>query len=80
VSLREFLLIDSKQRTHKGVQGWIAGTDIGNGITPWVKEHAPDAPRVSENESAISCLEILRTITLEGAGSFYSHDGGQMPW
>ena len=53
---------------------------MANKVTEWVKDNAPQVPRISVRESAALCLGVIRNARIEDAVSFYSNDGSTLPW
>lgn len=42
--------------------------------------YVPDPKSTPEQESVEGCLKVLREVTIEETGSFYSYDGTKVPW
>jgi hypothetical protein len=62
------------------VIGWVPSTDIGAGINDWMAKYAPNAPDVTEDESAAGVVAVAAGLALERTNSFYNYDGTKIPW
>lgn len=60
--------------------GWVGSTEIGDGISSWVTENAPQVPNIPLEESAAGCMKVFKGVTLEDSGCFYNFDGTKIPW
>jgi hypothetical protein len=60
--------------------GWVETTEVGDGISPWMKKYASTAASISETESASGCMEVLRGAVIDDSGSFFNYDGSKLPW
>jgi hypothetical protein len=60
--------------------GWVGSTEIGDGISSWIAENAPQVPNIPLEESAAGCMKVLKDATVENSGSFYNFDGTKIPW
>lgn len=65
--------------SHVSIPGYV-DTDMARKVTEWVRDNAPQFPRISVRESAALCLEVIRNARIEDAVSFYSNDGSTLPW
>lgn len=53
---------------------------MGKSIATYMETYAPHVRSVPEVESAEECMKVLKSITLEDAGSFKNLDGSKLPW
>jgi len=60
--------------------GWVGSTEIGDGISSWIAENAPQVPNIPLEESAAGCMKVLKGAAVEDSGSFYNFDGTKIPW
>ncbi|PMD33102.1 putative short-chain dehydrogenases/reductase [Hyaloscypha variabilis F] len=60
--------------------GWVPATEIGAGIEGWINKNAPNFPRVKPHDSAVGCVKLFETLTLEQTNSFWNYDGTKLPW
>lgn len=67
-------------RVNTNVLGWVPSTDIGSGIEEWVQKNAPNFPRVTQHDSAVGCVKVFETVTIEKTNLFWNYDGTNLPW
>ncbi|OIW30535.1 putative short-chain dehydrogenases/reductase [Coniochaeta ligniaria NRRL 30616] len=60
--------------------GWVSSTEIGDSISDWIAENAPDIPSITSDVSAAGSMKVLKEATLEDAVSFFNFDGTKLPW
>jgi NAD(P)-dependent dehydrogenase (short-subunit alcohol dehydrogenase family) len=59
--------------------GWV-GTDIGDGIEPWMTKYSPETKKLTTQESAVDCVKLFRSVRIEDTGAFFNHDGSKIPF
>ncbi|KAH9913015.1 uncharacterized protein B0H18DRAFT_1050980 [Fomitopsis serialis] len=62
------------------LQPGYVDTDMGQGLSAWIQEHAAWVPMMSPNECAVQCLNVVKEAKLEDAVAFYGFDGTRVPW
>ncbi|KAH9831448.1 uncharacterized protein C8Q71DRAFT_303999 [Rhodofomes roseus] len=62
------------------LQPGYVDTDMGQGLSSWIQEHAAWVPMMSPNDCAAQCLKVVREVKLEDAVAFYSFEGKREPW
>ena len=60
--------------------GWVPDTELGDGISSWVEEDAPDTPRVSIADSASEMVKLIISLSTDDSGSFFNYNGDKIPW
>ena len=59
--------------------GWVE-TEIGAGIEPWMSKYSPDTKKISPETSAVDCVKLFQSVSVEDAGAFFNHDGIKIPF
>ncbi|KAH6888443.1 putative short-chain dehydrogenase [Thelonectria olida] len=60
--------------------GWVSVTEIGDGITEWIKKYNPDLENLTIEQAAANCMKVLNGLTLEDSGAFINYDGTKVPF
>ncbi|PCH40584.1 NAD(P)-binding protein, partial [Wolfiporia cocos MD-104 SS10] len=59
--------------------GWL-DTDMGRTLDDLISQRFSWVPKLSADESAVSCIRIIKQAKLEDTVGFYNYDGTLIPW
>jgi len=59
--------------------GWV-GTEIGEGIRPYMEKFAAHVPLITISQSSEGLIKVIQDTKLDDSTVFYNFDGTRLPW
>lgn len=60
--------------------GWVPDTLIGAEINEWMAKYVPNAPKMTEAESAAGVVNVITGLKLDDANLFHNCNGRKIAW